>query len=166
MGRGAVVSGWRPDGTGITLSGDSRADDQASDFCVVRFRHPDYPSALVTCKSYAYTGVPAVPGRFYVATDVERLTCTDPVRPGETCTWHDIERDYEHDTWPTAAEAQGAARDTAEAWLRSAAPAGWTASRTSRPPPATRQHGGRARGPVPRLRFPGDGTPARAPGSR
>jgi hypothetical protein len=125
MGRGAVVSGWRPDGAGITQSSDSRADDQAGDSCIVRFRHRDLPNAVVTCKSYAYTGLPAVPGVFYVATDVERLVCTDPARPGETCTWHDIERDYEDGTWPTAAEAQAAAWDTAGAWLRSVDPAGW-----------------------------------------
>lgn len=119
------MSGWQPDGTGITQSGDSKADDQPGDFYIVRFRHPDHPNALATCKSYAYTDVPAVPGCFYVATDVERLVCTDPARPGETCTWHDIERDYEDGTWPTATEAQGAAWDTADAWLRSADPVDW-----------------------------------------
>lgn len=84
MGRGAVVSGWRPDGTGITQSSDSRADDQVGDFHVVQFRHPDLPNALVTCQSYAYTGAPAVPSSFYVATDVERLArAPRPARPPE-----------------------------------------------------------------------------------
>jgi hypothetical protein len=118
------VSGWRAD-DGIAESGESRAEEQVSDFYIVRFRHPGLPNALVTCKSYAYAGVPAVPGVFYVATDIERLTCTDPARPGETCTWHDIEREEEHGTWPTAAEAAGAAWDTADAWLRSADPVDW-----------------------------------------
>ena len=78
MGRGAVLSGWRPDGTGITQSIDSRADDQAGDSYSVRLRHPELPRAVVTCKSYAYTGVPAVPGVFYVATDIERLRLHRP----------------------------------------------------------------------------------------
>jgi len=119
------VNGWQPDGTGITQSSDSKADDQIGDFHVVRFRRPGLPNAVVTCKSYAYAGVPAVPGAFYVATEIEHLICADPDRPGETATWHDIERDYEDGTWPTPAEADGAARETAEAWLRSAEPTDW-----------------------------------------
>jgi hypothetical protein len=121
---GDPVKGWRADG-GITTSGDSPAEDQVGDFCVVRFRHPRLPRAVVTCKSYAYTGVPAVPGVFYVATEIELLTCTDPARPGETATWHEIDREEEDGTWPTETAAQQAARDAAEAWLQAAGSVDW-----------------------------------------
>ena len=118
------MNGWKPEG-GITRSGDSRAEDQAGDFFVVRFRHPELPNAVVTCKSYAYTGVPAVPGVFLAATDVERLICGDPAQPEQTATWHDIERDEEDGTWPTAAEAEEAAGEAAEAWLLAAGTIDW-----------------------------------------
>lgn len=103
------MSGWRPDGTGITQSSDSRADDQAGDSYRVSFRHPDLPGAVVTCSSYARTGFPALPGRFYVSTDVEWLACTDPDQPAETATWHDIEVVDEDGTWDNAADAEKAA---------------------------------------------------------
>lgn len=89
------MSGWRPD-DGITESGGSRADDQVSDFYIVRFRYPGLPNALVTCKSYAYTGVPAIPGVFYVATDIERLTCADPARRNLHLARHRARRGVRH----------------------------------------------------------------------
>jgi hypothetical protein len=119
------VSGWQPDGAGITASGDSKADDQVGDSCSVRFRHPGLPGAVVTCTSYARTGYCAPPGEFYVQTSVERLTCADPDRLAETATWHDIEFEDEDGTWGAAADAEAAAWQTAAKWIEAAETIDW-----------------------------------------
>lgn len=119
------MTGWRPDGTGITQSSDSRAEDQAGDFHIVRFRHPGLPNAVVTCKSYAYAGRPRGP-RCLLRRDRDRtphLRRSGPARRDRDLARHRARLRGRHLAHPGRGGRSGPG--TAEAWLRSAEPTDW-----------------------------------------
>lgn len=114
-------SPWHPDGHGVTIGGDVGGDIQAGDSYEVRFVRDDMPGSLITVNVYAvephFVGEPGPKGagrEYAIQTQTEYLVCADPSDPGGTEIWSEVEYEDWVLAYETLAEADQAARQSAE----------------------------------------------------
>lgn len=116
---------WLPDGTGVVPSGQVGGDDQVGESFSVRFSRADRPGALITRSAYPVTAVAGCEGQFLVRVMTEWLVCSDPADPGGTELWSEQVDHDKPDSYETAAEAEKAARETANRLLSDAGALTW-----------------------------------------
>lgn len=123
---------WKLTDRNPQKGGDVGGDTQAADSWSVRFvgdQHSESSAgrrlySVLTVYAYAASQLwkTVITGPWHVTTQVEMTVCTDPNRPGDTEVWSDAKYIDDQRTYTDIDEADRAARDLADRYVRDGRP--------------------------------------------